>query len=440
MPEILYVNPETNLPEKPESRKRSWKPVVRYPDGHSIDTIEGAVPGSIGEIQILYRIEGNEDWLETDWRGVDPARDYTRKFVLPNLNPNSKYQIQAVSRGIHEGPLGQSLEGSFETAPRSDQRARVLFTVSTGQAYGDQDHEEGGYKIYPVMSRLDPDFFVHTGDILYYDSMAKNVDLARWHWARMYSLPTNVESHKNVPTYFIKDDHDTWQNDCWPGMDSVFMGEFTFEQGQAIFLEQTPIGEKTWRTYRWGKDLQVWLVEGRDFRSPNTDPDGPDKTIWGKEQMGWFKRTVEESDATYKILVSPTPVVGPDRDNKHDNHSNDDFKTEGDELRKFIASQGNMVVVCGDRHWQYVSVDPETNIREYSCGPASNEHAGGWDQEDKRPEHIYLNVTGGFLAGIVEQKDGKSSLTFRHYSVDGEILNEEVFEPVNRLSENSPEK
>ena len=33
-----------------------------------------------------------------------------------------------------------------------------------------------------------------------------------------------------------------------------------------------------------------------------------------------------------------TPVVGPDRDNKRDNHSNAVFKTEGDELRKFICS------------------------------------------------------------------------------------------------------
>ena len=44
------------------------------------------------------------------------------------------------------------------------------------------------------------------------------------------------------------------------------------------------MGEQTYRTFRWGKDLQIWLVEGRDFRSPNNMPDGPDKTIWGAEQ------------------------------------------------------------------------------------------------------------------------------------------------------------
>ena len=42
------------------------------------------------------------------------------------------------------------------------------------------------------------------------------------------------------------------------------MGAFTFDQGKAVFLEQVGMGERTYRTVRWGKDLQVWMVEGRD--------------------------------------------------------------------------------------------------------------------------------------------------------------------------------
>jgi phosphodiesterase/alkaline phosphatase D-like protein len=89
------------------------------------------------------------------------------------------------------------------------------------------------------------------------------------------------------------------------------------------------------------------MVEGRDFRSPNTMPDGPDKTIWGAEQKAWFKRTVEASDAAFRVLISPTPVIGPDRERKNDNHANEGFTHEGNELRQFIAEQKNMVVVTG---------------------------------------------------------------------------------------------
>jgi phosphodiesterase/alkaline phosphatase D-like protein len=44
--------------------------------------------------------------------------------------------------------------------------ARVVFTVSTGQMFSDQDRPDG-FEIYPSMLKMNPDFFVHTGDILY---------------------------------------------------------------------------------------------------------------------------------------------------------------------------------------------------------------------------------------------------------------------------------
>jgi len=446
MPQVVYRDPKTGkLTDKPQGR-RNLTPVVNFPDGSTIYTIEGAVPGAPGIVRVFYKINeasdlpavqdsgqagsGQAGWKSTDWKAVEPQRDCTAQFKLTDLKPNAEYQVrvEATAEGREtrdEGRRTSIEKGRFRTAPRADQIERVVFMVSTGQDYPDQDVPGGGFKIYPAMLKLEPSFFVHTGDIVYYDQLAKTIELARWHWHRTYSLGTNVEFHRQVASYFIKDDHDTWMNDCWPDMETKFMGDFTFEQGQAVFLEQVPMGERTWRTFRWGKDLQIWLVEGRDFRSPNTMPDGPDKTIWGEQQKAWFKQTVQKSDATFRILISPTPLVGPDRKNKHDNHSNVDFAHEGYELKEFISKQKNMYIICGDRHWQYISVDAKTGVREYSCGPASNEHAGGWSNDEKLPEHRYLNVIGGFLAVIVDRSEDKPTLTFRHYSVEGDILNED---------------
>ncbi len=424
MPEVQYLDPKTGKLGGRGQGRPDRKPVVTFPENSTIEAIEGAVPGAPGQVRVRYKATGASDWKVTSWHPVDPERDFTRQFELSGLAANTLHQVRIESRAGSQGD-GQVVEATFRTAPRPDQAERVVFTVSTGQAYPDQDVPGGGYKIYAQMLKLDPDFFVHTGDILYYDKLAKTMELARWHWQRMYSLATNVEFHRRVGSYFIKDDHDTWRNDCWPNMESNFMGDFTFKQGQAVFLEQVPMGRRTYRTFRWGKDLQIWLVEGRDFRSPNTMPDGPAKTIWGEEQKAWFKRTVGQSDATFRILISPTPLVGPDRTNKNDNHANAGFAHEGDELRQFISQQRNTYVICGDRHWQYVSVDAKTGVREYSCGPASNEHAGGWSNDKRYPEHQYLNVTGGFLAVAVDRPQGKPTLTFRHYSVDGKTLNED---------------
>ena len=427
MPEISYQDPETG-----EWKPRSGRPdrLVRviYPEGYHLFNIHGAVPGSPGEVQIVYAVTGTNEWSYTGWEPVDSDQDYIHQFKLHDLLPATNYELKAEARDAASKQVRSTISGHFRTAPVKDSVEKIVFTVTTGTSYGDRDNGEEGFKIYNQMLQLNPNFFVHTGDILYYDGQAKTPALARWHWDRMYSLPSNVVFHQQVPSYFMKDDHDTWMNDCWPGQETQFMGEFTFAQGLEIFRQEVPIDTPTYRTYRWGKDLQIWLMEGRDYRSPNTMPDGPEKTIWGKEQKEWFKRGILESNATFRLLISPTPIVGPDRENKRDNHSNKDFTYEGDEIRKFIATQKNMYIICGDRHWQYISKDLKTGVREYSCGPGSNEHAGGWSNEELLPEHSYLNVTGGFLSGTIERRDGTPTLTFRHHGVDGKVLNEDILE------------
>ena len=91
-----------------------------------------------------------------------------------------------------------------------------------------------------------------------------------------------------------------------------------------------------------------------------------------------------------------------------------------------MASMKNMIVINGDRHWQYVSVDKETGLREFGTGPHSNEHAGGWEPWDMRPEHRYLKVQGGFLQVTVARADGQPRMTLCHRDVQGKVCNEVV--------------
>jgi alkaline phosphatase D len=201
------------------------------------------------------------------------------------------------------------------------------------------------------------------------------------------------------------------------------MKPMTFAEGQRIFLEQTPIEGRTYRTFRWGKSLQIWLLEGRDFRSPNDAPDGPSKTILGPEQKAWLKSTLDQSDADWRIIISPTPWVGPDRPDKADNYANTAFATEGKEMRAWASQKKNVVVICGDRHWQYHSVDPDTGLHEFSTGPASDSHAGGSPGEDKR-YHRFHRVAGGFLSVSAEPSAAGSRLVLRHHDVKGAVVYE----------------
>ena len=423
LPIALYVRPETGKRHLRETR-RDKDGMVYFPQGFDINTVEGAVPGAEGEVKINYRPKGSKKWNFTDWKSVLKKANYSKKFILTDLEPGITYEILVQGRSSDQHEVSSQMKGMFKTPPHPEISKKIVFAASTCQGYPDQDHPDG-YKIYPFLESLDLDFFVHAGDIVYYDNLAKNKKMAHYHWDRMFSLPTNKSFHSKVTSYFEKDDHDAWFNDSYRGIETSFMGSFTFDQGLEVFRQEMPIKDKTYRTFRWGKDLQIWLVEGRDYRSPNTQADGPNKTIWGKEQMDWFKRTVQASDATFKILISPTPIIGPDRSQKKDNHSNKGFYHEGEIIRKFIASQPNMYIVCGDRHWQHVTKHQDYGIVEFSIGANSDDHASGWDQDDVRPEHLYLNVVGGTMTVTIDPK-GKGSISVVHYGVDGNELNKFV--------------
>ena len=413
----LTKHPERNLTGKKfEDLKPSKQP--HYPD---LSIMQGSVTGQKGEVKINYWPKEKPEQEQTsDWISVDDQTDFIHQFRIKDLQPDTEYEVLVQGKTDVDQC---SLTGKLRTAPAQNTPSNISFVVTTCGEYPRRDDDLNGHLIYQTMLGLKPHFLVHTGDAEYYDRgapQAVNQALARLKWNRLYAMPFLRTFHNQVPCYFMKDDHDLLKDDCWPGQN---FGDLTWEQGLALHKEQVPMGDKPYRTIRWGKDLQIWLVEGREYRSPNTMEDGPEKTIWGKEQKAWFFKTVEESDATYKILISATPLVGPDKKRKKDNHCNPAFAHEGNEIRDFITKQDNMYIVCGDRHWQYSSIDPRTGVLEFSCGPASDNHADGYKEEPDPLMHKFLKVRGGFLRVIVKDK----KLTFNHHAVDGNVRHEEIF-------------
>ncbi len=216
------------------------------------------------------------------------------------------------------------------------------------------------------------------------------------------------------------------------------------ELGLKLFREQVPVvspldpDQPTYRTHRCGKLLQVWFPENRDFRSPNLSPDGPEKTIWGAEQREWLKRTLLESDATFRIIVSPTPMIGPDDLRKKDNHCDiGGFQYERDEFFQWAKDHGliggGLFLVCGDRHWQYHAIHP-SGMEEFSSGALVDANARlgvkpgdprGTDPDALiRQPYTSREPSGGFLNVIVEPDAvaRTANATFRFYDEHGDLL------------------
>ncbi len=438
----LTINPEMNVTgEKflPISNKmhqtlrRSIDEKQIYnaliPEGYSINDMEGACPGVFGELKLIYYPKKHRDKkIEIDWMEVDSIKNFTKQWILENLISNSIYKVEILARKNEKSFVSDTIYGEFKTPPEENITKDINFCVVTCHDYIRRDDSLGGHKIYPSMILNSPDFFVHTGDIEYYDKpdpYALTEDLMRLKWDRLFALPFQRDFYSKVTSYFMKDDHDVLSDDVFPGKT---YGTVDFDRGLKIFdEEQFPMNKTRYKTVRWGKDLQIWMLEGRNYRSKNTLPDGPDKTILGKEQKEWLFNTINESDATFKIIISPTPILGPDRKNKNDNHSNDGFQHEGDELRSFINQHDNIFICNGDRHWQYVTHWENTNLWEFGCGAGSDVHAGGWSQNNFLPEHRFLRVKGGYLLGNVYREKNMVVLKFQHCDVDGNVKHEELF-------------
>lgn len=398
-------------------------------DGTELDQMLGACPGAPGQVRLSYHPEAKPDQvMRTDWQTTHADQDFTAQWRLEDLEPGTKYITKLETRPIDSETVTATLSGAFSTAPTKDDPRDITFCMTTCHDFLRRDDGTIGHKIYPTMTALAPDFTIHAGDIEYYDKpqpWAWTKELMRFKWQRIFSMPRNRAFYSTHTTYFIKDDHDTLKNDTWPGQ---VYGNVTFEEGVQIFNEeQFPSRDPRYATISWGKDVQLWVLEGRDYRSANNVPDGPDKSILGAEQKAWLKKTLQESTATFKLVFSPTPIVGPDRENKKDNHANSVFEYEGNELREFFTTIDGILLFCGDRHWQYASVDTETGLWEFGCGPGSEVHELGWKEGDVRPVHRFLRVAGGFLSGHVTHESGHPKLSIRHRDVDGKQLSEFSF-------------
>jgi len=328
-----------------------------------------------------------------------------------------------------------------------------------GPRAGSTEDKVLGYPALEAILAKQPAFFVATGDNVYYDipfaEAARTQAQMRKKWHEQLVQPRFIDLFAEVPTYWEKDDHDYRYNDCDNTIETE--PDPSPELGAATFLEQVPVVDPndpnpvTYRTHRVSRDLQIWLTEGRDYRSPHMTPQGPDKTLWGAEQLDWLKRTLLASDATFKILISPTPMVGPDDANqagrpaeghdplKRDNHSNPQgFQYERDAFFDWLEENGfldsHFYIVTGDRHWQYHSIHPR-GFEEFSTGALvdANSRLGRYpgdpesNDPDARIEQPFTSPepTGGFLE-VTATPGNEPVAAFRWFDERGVLTYETV--------------
>ena len=284
--------------------------------------------------------------------------DYTARIDLTGLPADRSVYVRAWFESLSNARAkSEPVTGSFRT-PALRRNVRFVWGGDTaGQGWG-INPSFGGMKIYESMRRVQPDFFIHSGDTIYADGpieasrtaeggrlwnnlvtpeMSKVAEtLAEFRGRYKYNLlDENVRRfNAEVPQIWQWDDHEVTNN--WSGSKDLSAdARYTVKdvpllvaRGSRAFQEFAPMrphsAEESERVYRhvaYGPLLDVFVVDMRSYRGPNTanlqSAEGPESEFLGAAQIEWLTQSLQRSRATWKVIAADMPIglnVGDGRD------------------------------------------------------------------------------------------------------------------------------
>jgi len=295
------------------------------------------------------------------------ATDLTARMLLRSPAPGKDYFVR-VAFDNSEWRRGQGpwLEGRFHLpAPHVRKPIRFQWGGDTfGQGWG-INPEFGGAKIYEAMRRRAPDFFLHSGDIVYADGpITAEVPTPYGAWKnivteevgkvaetlrefrgryRYMMLDENIRRFaQEVPQIWQWDDHEVVNN---YNSAKDLSGDVRYTEkdvnvlaarGQRAFLENAPMrsypnipdvgsgfhADREWtgahlpdRVYRhipYGPLLDVFVLDMRRYRGPNTHnlqtSESSETAFLGNRQIDWLVHNLRNSRATWKVIAADMPI------------------------------------------------------------------------------------------------------------------------------------
>lgn len=319
------------------------------------------------------------------------ASDFTAKIQANGLPAGTRFALELgfedengsseTVRGTFStapGSVNGKNDGGTEDArgggsPSSSSQSFVWTGDTAGQGWGINE-ELGGMRGYKAMHATRPDFFIHSGDTIYADGpiaatvtekdgqVWRNIvteevskvaeTLQEYRGRHRYnSLDANMRAmFAEVPVIAQWDDHET-HNNWYPGqiLDDARYTERNVNtlaaRGRQAWQENMPIADAAalWRLGKFdagqyqpariyrkisrGPQLDIFCLDMRTFKSPNTDGKEPYTTnILGQEQVDWLIKEIRKSKATWKVIAADLPlgIIVPDGPVNQESLSNRD--------------------------------------------------------------------------------------------------------------------
>lgn len=287
--------------------------------------------------------------------------DFTAQVKLDGLAADTRYhyRVRVEPADGPAAPIAEPVAGTFKTAPTAEARRPISFVVGAdigGQRFC-RNVAQGGYALFRHMEALAPDFFVQNGDAIYADgdcpaegpdgpggwenipgdfpaigdpsvdwtNAAAVRDVYRKHW-RYNRADASFQSFlAATPMVAQWDDHEVIDNfgarwTYWSAPTRTRAGYPNLvAAGRDTFFAYSPIDrdksnpDRIHRSFRWGRDLELFVTDARSHRDRNEAPDTPGnpKAMLGKDQIAWLVDGLRRSTATWKVVSNDVPMSIP---------------------------------------------------------------------------------------------------------------------------------
>ena len=373
------------------------------------------------------------------------SSDNTVQRRVGDLRPATRYWYR-----FRKG-RGRSELGTFVTAPRPNQNATVEFAwtgdTDFNAAPGETRPYWNGGGVFRRMRAERNEFNIHVGDTMYSDSeipgrlrpLALTVPAK---WAKYRTNLANAPLRRlrgSTGFYSHWDDHE-FINDFAPpentfssfDVETNINGRLLYRRGVRAFRDYAPVAYSRrtglYRTIRWGRNLELFFLDERSFRSAKADEGGvcdnpltgepdlaptgpqtvrnafapvvpslaqpvaqacldairsPDRTFLGRRQLRRFLREVKRSSARFKVIINELAIqqyyVLP-----YD--SWEGYEAERQRVLRELQSVRNVVFLTTDVHGTLVNdarfqtLEPggprNSGILDVTVGSAATENYG----------------------------------------------------------------
>jgi alkaline phosphatase D len=301
------------------------------------------------------------------------GNDFTVQALVKKLEPDTAYKYRWCQPGGAVSEIGK-----FTTAPDPKSKRTISFALS-----GDQDARPlpGGttpywsnFEVWDRIIKQRNDFNVLMGDTIYSDTEVPGYTLAdvaltvkqKWEAYKTNLAMKAWAKARGAAAYYAHWDDHEFVND-FSRFEDVFPlsvgdvnidGDELYDRGVQAFTDYNPLTYKNktgiYRSVRWGKNLEIFFLDERSFRSASSDYNGacdnpagsgnpdlaptapqnvrdvfaliapqlanpvppactasindPGRTMLGAKQLAKFKQAVAKSSATFKVIFNEVPI------------------------------------------------------------------------------------------------------------------------------------